>query len=111
MAYLYFATDDGANATGEAGVYDHKNFTGADPISATTSRLSFKARNGTAVDDHVLVTHTAADGFKLVMERFCKLLNQLDNTQSKGMVVVADQDNGIYYDATLSGAVTVTTIA
>ena len=111
MAYLYFATDDGANATGEAGVYDHKNFTGMDPVSATTARISFKARNGTAVDDNVLITHTAAHGFKLVAERFTALMCQLDNTQSKGMVVVADQDNGIYYDETMSGAVTVTTVA
>jgi len=111
MAYLYFAEANGANATGEAAVYNHKDFLGADPISATTTRLSFKARNGTAVDDNVLVTMTAAHGFKLVMERFTKLLTQLDNTQSKGMVVIADEDNGIYYDETMSGAVVVTTIA
>ena len=38
-------------------------------------------------------------------------MSQLDNTQSKGMIVVADEDNGIYYDETMSGAVVVTTIA
>ena len=111
MAYLYFAEGNGANATGEAAVYDHKDFTGMDPVSTTTARISFKARNGTAVDDNILITHTAADGFKLVAEKFTKLLVQLDNTKSKGMVVVADQDNGIYYDETMSGAVTVTTVA
>ena len=111
MAYLYFAEGNGANATGEACVFDHKNFTGMDPISATTARISFKARNGTAVDDDALVTHTAAHGFKLVAERFTALMCQLDNTQSKGMIVVADEDNGIYYDETMSGAVVVSTIA
>ena len=111
MAYLYFAEGNGANATGEACVFDHKNFTGMEPISATTARISFKARNGTAVDDDALITHTAAHGFKLVAERFTALLTQLDNTQSKGMIVVADEDNGIYYDETVSGAVVVTTVA
>ena len=31
MAYLYFAEGNGANATGEACVFDHKNFTGMNP--------------------------------------------------------------------------------
>ena len=109
MAYLYFAEAAGANATGEACVYDHKNFTGMDPIGVTTARISFKARNGTAVDDDILITHTAAHGFKLVAERFCKLLTQLDNTQSKGMITIADEDNALYYDETMSGAVVITT--
>jgi hypothetical protein len=111
MAYLYFAEANGANATGEAAVFNHKDFTGADPISATTTRLSFKSRNGAATDDDVLVTMTAAHGFKLVMERFTKLLTQLDNTQSKGMITIADEDNGLYYDETMSGAVVITTAA
>jgi hypothetical protein len=111
MAYLYFAEGNGANATGEACVFDHKNFTGMDPVGATTARISFKSRNGAATDDHILITHTAAHGFKLVAERFTALMTQLDNTQSKGMVVVADEDNGIYYDATMSSTVVVTTAA
>ena len=114
MAYLFFAEGDGLDATGDAAVFPHENFLGMDPISTTTTRLSFKARNGTAGDDDVLVTHaTTANGggYKKVADAFTKLLCQLNNTQSKEMVVVADEDNSIYFNSVISGAVTITTVA
>ena len=114
MALLFFAEGDGLDATGDAAVYPHESFLGMDPISTTTTRLSFKARNGTAVDDDVLVTHaTTANGggFKKVAEAFGKLIAQCDSKQTKGLIVVADEDNSVYFDSVLSGAVTITTIA
>ena len=114
MAYLFFAEGEDLDATGDAAVYPHENFLGMDPISTTTTRLSFKARNGTAVDDDVLVTHaTTANGggYKKFAAAFTKLLCQLNNTQSKEMVVVADEDNSIYYDSIISGTVTIATVA
>ena len=58
MNYLYFA-EGAVETTGEAAMYPASAFLGADPISATTTRLSFKARNNTAVDDDVLVEHAS----------------------------------------------------
>jgi hypothetical protein len=114
MAYLFFAEGAGLDATGDAAVYPHENFTGIDPISNATATISFKARNGTAVDDTVLVTYaTTANGggYKKFAAAFTKLLCQLNNTQSKEMVVVADEDNSIYFDSIISGTVTITTVA
>jgi len=114
MALLFFGEGDGLDATGDGAVFPHENFLGMDPISTTTTRLSFKARNGTAVDDDVLVTHaTTANGggFKKVAEAFGKLIAQCDAKQTKGLIVVADEDNSIYFDSAISGAVTITTIS
>ncbi len=54
--FLYFAEADVAT-TGEALCAPASSFLGLDPISATTTRLSFKAQSGAAVDDDVLITH------------------------------------------------------
>ena len=114
MAYLFFAEGADLDATGDAAVYPHENFLGIDPISNATATISFKARNGTAVDDTVLVTYAttaAGGGYKKFAAAFTKLLAQLNNTQSKEMVVVADEDNGIYFDSIISGTVTIATVA
>ena len=113
MNYLYFAEGNGSNATGEACTYPASSFIGLDPISNTTTRLSFKARNGTAVDDDVLLTHTTGK-HKEVAELIAAILAPSPITRTK-FIVVADQDNSVYfgggYGAGLNGAVTVTTIA
>ena len=113
MNYLYFAEGNGSNATGEACMFPASAFKGLDPISNTTTRLSFKARNNTAVDDDVLLTHTTGN-HKEVAELIASLLAPSPVTRSK-FIVVADQDNSVYlnggYGAGVSGAVTVTTIA
>ena len=113
MNYLYFAEGNGSNATGEACMFPASAFKGLDPISNTTTRLSFKARNNTAVDDDVLLTHTTGK-HKEVAELIAALLAPSPVTRSK-FIVVADQDNSVYFDggygAGLNGAVTVTTEA
>ena len=113
MNYLYFAEGNGSNATGEACMFPASAFKGLDPISNTTTRLSFKARNNTAVDDDVLLTHTTGK-HKEVAALVAALLAPSPVTRSK-FIVVADQDNSVYlnggYGAGLNGAVTVTTIA
>ena len=48
MNYLYFA-EGAVETTGEAAMFPASAFLGVDPISATTSRVSFKARNITGV--------------------------------------------------------------
>ena len=113
MNYLYFAEGNGSNATGEACMFPASAFKGLDPISNTTTRLSFKARNNTAVDDDILLAHTTGK-HKEVAELIAALLAPSPVTRSK-FIVVADQDNSVYlnggYGAGLNGAVTVTTIA
>ena len=113
MNYLYFAEGNGSNATGEACMFPASAFKGLDPISNTTTRLSFKARNNTAVDDDVLLTHTTGK-HKEVAELIASVLAPSPVTRTK-FIVVADEANGIYLDngngAGLAGTVEVTTIA
>ena len=112
MNCLYFA-EGAVETTGEAAMYPASSFTGLDPISATTTRLSFKARNGTAVDDDVLLTHSSGYHHK-VAEAIATLLEPSSITTDK-FVVVADEVNSVYsthiYKAGITGVVEVTTIA
>ena len=89
--YLYFAENLGADAAGDCAVYPASTFTGIDPISATTTRISFKALAGTAADDDILLTHVTGK-FKEVAEAVADALSN-DNG---GLVIFADEDNVIY---------------
>ena len=112
MNYLYFAEGTVAT-TGTGAMQPASSFIGFDPISATTTRLSFKARNGTAVDDDVLLTHSSGYHHK-VAEAIATLLEPSSITTDK-FVVVADEVNSVYsthiYKAGITGVVEVTTIA
>jgi len=89
--YLYFAENLGANAAGDCAVYPASTFTGIDPISDTTTRISFKALAGTAADDDILVTHVTGK-FKQIAEALADALSD-DNGK---LVVFMDEDNTIY---------------
>jgi len=91
--YLYFAENEGADAAGDSHVYPASTFMGVDPISATTTRISFKALAGTAADDDILLTHVTGK-YKQVCEA---LADAMSDTSGK-LVVFADEDNGIYFD-------------
>ena len=113
MNYLYFA-EAAVETTGEAAMYPASSFIGLDPISATTTRLSFKSRNNAAAgDDDVLLTHGTRTHAE-VAELIASVLEPSPGTRGK-FIVVADQANGIYLDsgngAGLTGTVTVTTLA
>ena len=90
--YLYFAENLGGDAAGDSAVYPASNFTGIDPISATTSRISFKALTGNAADDDILVTH-ASGKYKELCEGLATILNA-DNGE---LVVVFDEDNNVQH--------------
>jgi hypothetical protein len=115
MNYLYFTEADLSStaATGEGAMYPASSFLGLDPIGDTTTRLSFKARNGTAVDDDVLLAHTTGK-HKEVAELIASILAPSPVTRGK-FIVVADEANSVYLDngngAGLTGTVEVTTIA
>ena len=112
MNYLYFAEGTVAT-TGEAALFPASAYLGFDPISATTTRLSFKARNNTAVDDDVLLQHASAKHME-VAELIASLLEASPVTRTK-FIVVADEANSVYLSngngAGLTGTVEVTTIA
>ena len=111
--YLYFAENLGANAAGDCCVYPASTFTGIDPVSATTTRISFKALAGTAADDDILLAHTTGK-HKEVAELIASILAPSPVTRGK-FIVVADEANSVYLDngngAGLAGTVEVTTIA
>jgi hypothetical protein len=112
MNYLYFA-EGTVSTTGTGAMYPASAFLGADPISATTTRLSFKARNNTAVDDDVLLTHASGKHVE-VAELIASVLEPSPVTRTK-FIVVADEEHSVYLDngngAGLTGVVEVGTIA
>ena len=112
MNYLYFA-EGAVETTGEACMFPASSFIGLDPIGDTTTRISFKARNGTAVDDDILLAH-ATGKHKEVAELIASVLAPSPVTRGK-FIVVADEANSVYLDngngAGLAGTVEVTTIA
>ena len=55
--YFYFGEDD-VSTTGESCMLSLSSFLGMTPASSSTTTMHFQARNGTAVDDVVTVTHT-----------------------------------------------------
>ena len=113
MNQLYFAEAE-VETTGEAAMYPASSFIGLDPISAETTRLSFKSRNNAAAgDDDILLTH-GTRAHAQVAELIASALEPSPGNRGK-FIVVADEANGIYLDngngADLSGTVTVTTLA
>ena len=112
MNYLYFGEGTVAT-TGTGAMFPASAFLGADPISATTTRLSFKARNGTAVDDDVLVEHASGKHVEFA-ELIASVLEPSPVTRTK-FIVVADEVNSVYLDngngAGITGTVEVTTVA
>jgi len=67
------------------------NYLGADPISATSTRLSFKSLTGTAVDDDILLFHTTGK-FKAV----CQMMEAAINANKGGRpTVITDVANSI----------------
>jgi len=89
--YLYFAENLGADAAGDCAVYPASTFTGIDPVSDTTTRISFKAMAGTAADDDILVTHVTGK-FKSIAEALADALSD----DSGELVIFMDEDNAIY---------------
>lgn len=90
--YLYFGDNKDADAAGDCVTYPASTFLGLDPISATTSRISFKALTGNAADDDILVTHASGK-----YKELCQGMAELLNSSTYELVVVYDEDNGIVH--------------
>ena len=69
------------------------NYLGADAISATSTRLSFKSLTGTAVDDDIVLYHTTGK-FKSV----CQMMEMAINANMGGRpIVITDVANGVVF--------------
>ena len=56
--YLYFSDADGADATGDAGMWPASRFLGVDPVSATTTDVYFEGQTGLGDGvDKIRLTH------------------------------------------------------
>tara|TARA_R100000541_G_C1872858_1_gene81114 strand:- start:43 stop:420 length:378 start_codon:yes stop_codon:yes gene_type:complete len=104
--YLYFSDADGADATGDAGLYAASRFIGVSPHSATVTRVFFEGAMGTAdANEMVSLTHidtttTADDGPSLVGHQSRIIANAIASAlmpqpkQSGGMKVMVDLTSG-----------------
>lgn len=71
--------------------YPASNFLGADPISANSTRLSFKAQTGSAADDDIVLFHGANKFFDV-----CKMMHAAINADHlHAPIVITDVANGI----------------
>lgn len=56
--YLYFSDGDGADSTGDAGMWPASRFIGVSPASATTTEVYFEGQTGVGDGvDKVVLTH------------------------------------------------------
>ena len=99
--YFYFGEDDVAT-TGEACMFPLSSFLGMTPGGAAATTMHFKARNGSANDDTVAVTHTGTTtkAFMTEMVRFMKA------NQKNPFLIVHDGESG----TTVSGLITSVTV-
>ena len=87
--YFYFGEDDVAT-TGESCMFAASSFLGMTPASATTTSMHFQARNGTAVDVVVTVTHTGTT-CKVFMTAMAGLMKA---NQRNPFLIVWDGESG-----------------
>ena len=67
------------------------NFLGADPLTSTSTRLSFKAQTGTAADDDIVLFHEADKFFDV-----CRMMHAAINADHlHAPIVITDVANGI----------------
>ena len=87
--YFYFGEDD-VSTTGEACMFALSSFLGMTPASSSTTTMHFQARNGTAVDDVVTVTHTGTTP-KVFMTEAVKCMKA---NQRNPFIIVPDRESG-----------------
>ena len=87
--YFYFGEDDVAT-TGEACMFSLSSFLGMQPGGATSTTMHFQARNGTAADDVVTVTHTGTTP-KVFMTEVVKWMKA---DQRNPFIIVHDGESG-----------------
>jgi len=101
--YLYFAENLGGDAAGDCAVWPASKFTGIDPVSGVTTRISFQALTGNAADDDVLITHASGK-----YKELCEALAGALSDDTNNLVVFFDEDNSITYPLALTLGVGIT---
>jgi hypothetical protein len=86
--YLYFG-EATVETTGEAGMFSVDSFLGMTPASASATDMKFEARNGTAADDQVRITHTGYTPKEFMTE----IVKFMQNNQKNPFLIIADKDN------------------
>ena len=104
MQHLYFA-QSASNATGTMGLWPANSFTGIEASGTATSTISFKSTRNNSSDDTVLVTHGTGK-HKEVARALAIAMNPTYHGIKEKVIVFADQENGIYFDAGLGGGMT-----
>ena len=96
VPYHYVLNDTNAHAISSAYtendgiIVPAANYLGADPLSSTATRLSFKSLSGTAVDDDIVLVHGSGK-FKTV----CEMMEAAINAKhSHAPIVITDVANG-----------------
>ena len=112
--FLYFAESDVAT-TGEALCPPSSAFLGLDPISATQTRLSFKAQSGAAVDDDVLITHANISADPDIHKRVAEWVARMLSNPAGKFIVAADDELNVYNEgaggSVASGSLLMSTVA
>ena len=100
--YFYFGEDD-VSTTGEACMFALSTFLGMQPAGTASTTMHFQARNGTAADDVVEVTHTGTTPkvFMTAMAGFIRA------NQRNPFLIVHDGESG----STISGLITSVAVA
>jgi len=100
--YFYFGEDD-VSTTGESCMFGLSSFLGMTPASASSTTMHFAARNGTAADDIVTVTHTGTTPkvFMTAMVGFMKA------NHKNPFLIVHDGESG----STISGLISSVAVA
>tara|TARA_R110002012_G_scaffold280882_2_gene469635 strand:+ start:506 stop:880 length:375 start_codon:yes stop_codon:yes gene_type:complete len=105
--YVYFSDGDGADATGDAGMWPLSRFIGVSPASATTTEVYFEGQTGVGDGvDKVVLTHlnsaTVLDDQADIKGHKCQevaeVIAQLFNAHPHGgkMFTVADLTNSVF---------------
>tara|TARA_R100001129_G_scaffold113693_1_gene78458 strand:- start:419 stop:739 length:321 start_codon:yes stop_codon:yes gene_type:complete len=100
--YFYFGEDD-VSTTGESCMFAASTFLGMTPAGAASTTMHFQARNGTAADDVVTVTHTGTTpkAFMTAMAGFMRA------NQRNPFLIVHDGES----NTTISGLITSVAVA
>ena len=91
MAYLYFAENEGADAAGDSGAFPSSGFLATDVTGAAQTTIHFKAIEGNADGDTVVINHVAGKHKELV-----QCLADALNYNGSDMYVFFDEDNQVF---------------
>ena len=111
--YLYFSSDDDTtpDGAGDSILYPVNAIAGMEPSTLTSLKIYFKPRNTSSFveDDHEFVVITIASGkHKQVMDAIIAEINS--GSRDGGFITVADEQNSIYLNSSITGCTDISVI-